>query len=104
MPERRHHARKLIDAKVRVYHSLFGRLEGCIRDISDGGCYVAVDDMPDINDEMLVQLQCSDDEFVTLKPINMDVVFRMRCVRKLDDGVVLEFEDCEEGIINADAL
>ncbi len=104
MPERRHHIRKLIDARVRVYHSLFGTLDGRIRDISEGGCCVTLDEMPDFHDEILAELQCNEDEFVTMKPVNMDVVFRMRCLRKLDDNVVLMFEDCEEGTVSADAL
>ncbi len=104
MSERRHHVRKLIDARVRIYHSLFGALEGCIRDISEGGCCVTLDEMPDFHDELLAQLKCNEDEFITLKPNNMDVVFRMRCLRKVDEKVVLTFEDCEEGTVTADAL
>jgi len=104
MPERRLHMRKLIDAKVRIYHSLFGTLDGCIRDISEGGCSVSLDVAEELHDELFAQVQSSEDEFVTLKPVNMDVVFRMTCIRKLDDGVVLQFEDRQEGIITADSL
>lgn len=104
MPERRLHVRKLIDARVRIYHSRFGTLDGCIRDISEGGCCVTLDNMPDTEEDLFVQVQCSEDEFVTLKPINMDVVFKMSCIRKLDNGVILQFEDCQEGMINADTL
>ncbi len=104
MPERRHHIRTLIDARVRIYHSLFGALEGRIIDISEGGCCVVLENMPDIQDELLIQLQDNEDEFITLRPVNMDVVFRMRCLRKRDDNMVLTFEDCEEGTVSADAL
>ncbi len=104
MPERRLHARKLIDARVRIYHSLFGTLDGRIRDISEGGCCVVLDNMPDTEDDLFAQVQASEDEFITLKPVNMDVVFRMSCIRKLEDGVILQFEDRQEGTINADAL
>jgi len=105
MSERRLHVRKLIDAKVRIYHSLFGTLEGCIRDISEGGCCVSLDTAEVLSDDLIIQIQSCEEEFVTMKPINMDVVFRMSCSRKRESGVVLQFEDCEEeGSINADAL
>ncbi len=104
MSERRLYVRKLIDARVRIYHSLFGTLDGCIRDISEGGCCVTLDNIFEIGDDLFMQVQRSEEEFVTLKPVNMDVVFRMSCIRKLDNGVVLQFEDCQEGTINADAL
>ncbi len=104
MSERRLHVRKLIDARVRIYHSQFGALDGRIRDISEGGCCVTLDNLPDTEDDLFVQVQRNEEEFVTLKPVNMDVVFKMNCIRKLDDTVVLQFEDCHDGIINADAL
>lgn len=104
MPERRLHVRKLIDARVRIYHSLFGTLDGRIRDISEGGCCVILDNMPDAEDDLFARVQNSEEEFVTLRPVSMDVVFKMSCIRKLDDGVILQFEDCQEGTINADAL
>ncbi len=104
MSERRLHVRKLIDAKVRIYHSLFGALDGRICDMSEGGCCVTLDEMPEIHDELFEKLHCSEDEFITLKPLNMDVVFKMSCLRKLNQGVVLQFEDCQEGSINADVL
>ncbi len=104
MSERRLHVRKLIDARVRIYHSCFGTLDGRIRDISEGGCCVTLDNMPETEGDLFVQVQRSEEEFVTLKPVNMDVVFKMNCIRKLDDTVVLQFEDCQDGVINADAL
>ncbi|HEB56956.1 MAG TPA: PilZ domain-containing protein [Gammaproteobacteria bacterium] len=104
MSERRLHMRKLIDARVRIYHSQFGTLDGRIRDISEGGCCVTLDNIPETEGDLFAQVQCDEDEFITLKPINMDVVFRMSCIRKLDNSVILQFEDCQQGIINADAL
>lgn len=104
MAERRLHVRKLIDARVRIYHSLFGTLDGRIREISEGGCCVVLDAMPDTEDDLFAQVQASEDEFITLRPVNMDVVFRMSCIRKLKDGVILQFEQRQEGPINADAL
>ena len=102
--ERRLHVRKLIDARVRIYHSLLGTRDGRIRDISEAGCCVTLDGMQDIEDSLFEEVKNLEEEFVTLRPVNMDVVFRMSCVRNLNNGLVLCFEDCEEGSISADAL
>lgn len=100
MPERRIHARKLIDARVRIYHSEFGTQEATIRDISEDACCLTLTDM----EKMICEDAADCEEFITLKPLNMDVVFKMRFVRRHDNEVVLKFEDCLDGSINADVL
>ncbi|MDH5573753.1 MAG: hypothetical protein OEY89_18455 [Gammaproteobacteria bacterium] len=100
MPERRIHARKLIDARVRIYHSEFGTQEARIRDISEEACCLTLTDM----EKVICEGDSECEEFITLKPFNMDVVFKMRFVRRLKNEVVLRFEDCVEGKINADVL
>ena len=101
MSERRMYVRKLIDAKVRIYHSAFGSLEGRIKDISEASCSVTLVDICD----SIHLVENESEEFITLKPFNMDVVFKMTLIRRHNDGVVLKFEECQEGeAVNADAL
>ncbi|MCW9025320.1 MAG: hypothetical protein OQK73_11675 [Gammaproteobacteria bacterium] len=100
MPDRRMYVRKLADAKVRIYHSAFGSLEGRIQDISEASCSIVLVDVC----ESIHDAGQDEEEFITLKPTNMDVVFKMRLIRRHEDGVVLKFEECKEGAVNADAL
>lgn len=84
MQERRLHSRELINAKGRLYHSAFGTLEGYIKDVSDIGMYISIEDMPDD-----IPVDC--DECILLKLFCMDVIFNMKCIRHNSHGVVLKF-------------
>ena len=43
MQERRLHQRQRLDARVRLYHPVYGTLDGRIRDLSNGGMFVLLD-------------------------------------------------------------
>ena len=82
MIERRLHKRELIDAPVRLYHPVLGSMTGKIRDLSRGGMYILLDEVPEPYEG-----KCDGKLHCTL--VNIDVLFYMECVRITDDGVVL---------------
>ncbi len=82
MIERRLHKRELVDAPVRLYHPVIGSLTGRIRDVSKGGMFIDLDDVPELHvGECDGRLHC--------KLMNIDVLFYMECVRITGEGVVL---------------
>jgi len=82
MIERRLHKRELVDAPVRLYHPVLGTMTGKIRDLSKGGMYILLDEVPEPHGG-----KCDGKLHCTL--VNIDVLFYMECVRLTDDGVVL---------------
>jgi hypothetical protein len=82
MIERRLHKRELVDAPVRLYHPVLGTMTGKIRDLSKGGMYILLDEVPEPQGG-----KCDGKLHCTL--VNIDVLFYMECVRLTDDGVVL---------------
>jgi len=90
MDERRKHHRKLVNSRVRVFHSSFGSLDTQTRDISDGGVLIlACGELPNllINDEV---------KLIFLDSGNLDVVFNMDIVRATDLGLGLKFLNYEK--------
>ncbi len=82
MIERRLHKRELVDAPVRLYHPVLGSLAGNIRDLSKGGMYVKLDEVPKAHiGKCNGKLHC--------QLVNIDVLFYMECVRITGEGVVL---------------
>ncbi len=82
MIERRLHKRELVDAPVRLYHPVIGSLTGQIRDVSKGGMFIELTDVPKLHvGECDGRLHC--------KLMNIDVLFYMECVRITDKGIVL---------------
>ena len=82
MIERRLYKRELVDAPVNLYHPVLGPLTGRVRDLSKGGMYIKLDEVPKsyigkCNGKLHCQL------------VNIDVLFYMECVRFTDEGVVL---------------
>lgn len=88
MIERRLHERQQVDTRVRLYHPEFGSLDGVSRDMSDGGIFVLLDEVPELqpgNGES--RFQCGFR--------NMDIVFDACCVRITDQGLALCFVEGE---------
>lgn len=82
MIERRLHKRELVDAPVRLYHPVLGTMTGKIRDLSKGGMYIKLHEVPEPHiGKCSGKLHC--------QLVNIDVLFYMECVRFTDDGVVL---------------
>ena len=88
MDERRLHRRSLVDAKVVLYHPSFSRLDGCTRDISDGGMFVRLDTVPVLQSGDLIKV-------VMLESPNKDIIFNMSFIRREQEGIALEFIDYE---------
>ena len=82
MIEQRLHKRELVDAPVRLYHPVLGPLTGKIQDVSRGGMYIKLDEVPKSHiGKCEGKLHC--------KLVNIDVLFYMECVRITEEGVVL---------------
>ena len=82
MIERRLHKRELVDAPVRLYHPVLGTLMGKIRNLSKGGMYITLDEVPEQHiGKCDGRLHC--------KLMNIDVLFYMECVRITNEGIVL---------------
>ena len=87
MQERRYYKRKLVNARVRLYHANFDVVEGSTRDISDGGVFVVVEEddfKPELGDVVTVQVQGL--------PVPAPEL-RMVVVRQSVDGFGLQFAD-----------
>ncbi|MDZ7805430.1 PilZ domain-containing protein [Thiohalophilus sp.] len=88
MEERRHYKRKLVNARVRLYHANFDMVEGSTRDISDGGVFVVTDHpLPLQEGEQL--------KMILPQSRSPDIVFNMQVIRLATDGMGLMFLDYE---------
>lgn len=91
MIERRLYKRELVDASVRLYHPVLGSLTGRIHNVSKGGMFISLDNVPKSHvGECNGRLHC--------KLMNIDVLFYMECVRITDEGIVLVHLDEEAEI------
>lgn len=84
MDERRFDARKQINTAVRLYHSALGRVDGVISDISDGGVAIKLNSFKDLNID-------SRESSLFLRPINLDVLFSVSCIRQSKTEVAVKF-------------
>jgi len=84
MDERRSELRKLVNTPVRLYHSKLGRLDGIINDISGGGAAIKL--------KMYKALDSnSSNDNLLLRPINLDVLFPVSCLRQNEKKLVVRF-------------
>lgn len=84
MIERRMHERQQLDTRVRLYHPEFGSLDGVSRDMSDGGIFILLDEVPAVHPgNGNSRFQCGFR--------NMDIVFDACCVRTTEQGLALAF-------------
>lgn len=84
MDERRLETRKQINAPVRLYHPQLGRLDGITNDISEG--YMAIN----LNTFMGLVTEPTKDAMF-LRPINLDTLFPVSCLRQSDSKLVVKF-------------
>ena len=84
MDERRFDTRKLVSTPVRLYHPELGRVDGIINDISGGGAAIKLNSFKDLNIESM-------ESSLFLRPINLDVLFPVSCIRQTDSKVAVKF-------------
>ena len=84
MDERRIETRKLVSTPVRLYHSELGRVDGVINDISDGGAAIKLSSFKNLNLD-------AKEATLFLRPINLDVLFAVSCLRQKESDVVVQF-------------
>jgi len=86
--DRREHSRTSMSARVKIVHNEFGEWLFSTGDISDGGLFIVMDDdafRPEVGDRVTVQVQGL--------PVPAPVL-EMRVVRRTEDGLGLQFENC----------
>ncbi|MFP3874005.1 MAG: PilZ domain-containing protein [Thiohalophilus sp.] len=88
MKERRYYKRKLVNARVKLYHPNFDAVEGTTRDISDGGVFVMTDTTLPLGEGEYLKM-------VLPQSRSPDIVFNMQLVRIESDGLGLMFLDYE---------
>ena len=84
MDERRFDTRKLVSTPVRLYHSELGRVDGVINDISGGGAAIKLSSFKNLNID-------STEISLFLRPINLDVLFSVSCIRQIKSEVAVKF-------------
>lgn len=90
MDERRKHRRKVVNSRVRIFHSSFGSLDTRTRDISDGGVLLLA------NEGLPQSLLNTEIKLIFLDSGDMDVVFNTKIIRINDSGVGIEFLNYEK--------
>lgn len=88
MNEKRLSRRKLINARIRIYHPSFGVITGHTRDISDGGIFVNLKDIPDIPVGSKLKVQLMDSE-------NADIIFNAKLAHANASGIGIVFINYE---------
>lgn len=84
MDERRFDTRKLLNTPVRLYHPELGRVDGIINDISEGGVAIKLNSSKDLNIDSI-------ENPLLLRPINLDVLFPVSCLRQTESNLVVKF-------------
>ena len=84
MEERRFDTRKKINTAVRLYHPILGRLDGISHDISEGGVAIKLNSFRDLNIN-------STESPLFLRPMNLDVLFPVSCLRQTQSNLVVKF-------------
>ena len=84
MDERRLDYRILVNTPARLYHSVLGRIDGVISDISDGGASIKLNSFINLNKAPV-------EETLLMRPINQDVLYPVSCVRQNQAMVGLQF-------------
>ena len=88
MTNKRQQLRQLVNASVKLSHSVFGEITAVTGDISNTGTFIYVDDKPPLPKGAHIKLQF-------LSSISPDVSFNTRVVRTTDEGFGLVFVDYE---------
>lgn len=88
MNEKRLSRRKLINARVSLHHPSFGVITGHTRDISDGGIFVNLKDIPEIPVGSKLKVQLMDSA-------NTDIMFNAKMAHSNASGIGLVFINYE---------
>ena len=84
LAEKRQYPRMPIASKIRISHPSFGSMVVMTRDVSSGGVFLLMDDIPDLSPGSVVEGQIQDD-------IPDRAVVQMEVVRIDADGLGLRF-------------
>ncbi len=90
MQERRKHNRHAVQARVKLYHPEFGAVDGVSSNISDGGVYVEVAEMPAVRPGEAVKM-------VLLDSRNPDFIFNCEVARVEEGALALAILSYESG-------
>ncbi len=88
MTNKRQQLRQIVNAPVKLSHSVFGEITAVTGDISNTGVFINVDDKPKLPKGAHIKLQF-------LSSVYPNVSFNTRVVRVTDDGFGLVFVDYE---------
>jgi len=90
MTNKRQQLRQIVNAPVKLSHTVFGEITAVTGDISNNGVFVRVTDKPTLPKGAHIKLQF-------LRSLYPDVSFNTRVVRVTDEGLGLVFVDYEYG-------
>lgn len=88
MTNKRQQLRQIVNAPVKLSHSVFGEIKAITSDISNTGVFIRVDDKPTLPKGAHIKLQF-------LSSVFPNVSFNTRVVRVTDEGFGLVFVDYE---------
>lgn len=90
MTDKRNQLRQLVNAPVKLSHSVFGEINAVTGDISNTGVFILVENKPTLPKGAHIKLQF-------LSSVYPNVSFNTRVVRVADEGFGLVFVDYEYG-------
>ena len=90
MTNKREQLRQIVNASVKLSHSVFGEIIATTGDISNAGVFVKLNDKPLLPKGAHIKLQF-------LSSVYPNVSFNTRVVRVIDEGFGLVFVDYEYG-------
>lgn len=90
MTNKRQQLRQIVNAPVKLSHSVFGEITAVTGDISNTGVFIRVNDKPTLPKGAHIKLQF-------LSSVYPNVSFNTRVVRVTDEGFGLVFVDYEFG-------
>lgn len=88
MTDKREQLRQIVNAPVKLSHSVFGEIKAVTGNISNTGVFVNINNKPTLPKGAHIKLQF-------LSSVYPDVSFNTRVVRVTDDGFGLVFVDYE---------
>lgn len=90
MTDKRRQLRQMVNAPVKLSHSVFGEITAVTGDISNTGVFIRIDNKPTLPKGAHIKLQF-------LSSVYPNVSFNTRVVRVTDEGFGLVFVDYEFG-------
>ena len=87
---KREQLRQIVNAPVKLSHSVFGEITAITGDISNVGVFIRIEDKPSLPKGAHIKLQF-------LSSVYPNVSFNTRVVRVIDEGFGLVFVDYEYG-------